>query len=151
MKSSCWYLWIQMLFSYGQSMVAFLYFGHISSLYGEVLSSGLSTSLGKTCFSFGIQNATVSSQRYENFRNNGPVESLKTSNKVIYLIDVFFFFFFFFFFSFFFCIICRHFTTRKTLWEHAYSNILQKITQNFQIKNTNIFLISALNIDCGYS
>ena len=38
--------------------------------------------------------------------------------------------------------------------KHAYSNI-QKIsppkTENFQIKNSDIFHISAQNIDCGYS
>ena len=41
-----------------------------------------------------------------------------------------------------------------TLRKHPYSNI-QKIspprTENFQIKNNNIFHISAQNIDCGYS
>ena len=41
-----------------------------------------------------------------------------------------------------------------TLRKHAYSNIL-KISppknENFQIKNSDIFLISAQNIDCGYS
>ena len=41
-----------------------------------------------------------------------------------------------------------------TLRKHAYSNI-QKIsspkTENFQIKNSDIFPISAQNIDCGYS
>ena len=42
----------------------------------------------------------------------------------------------------------------NTLQKHAYSNI-QKIlspkTENFQIKNSDIFHISAQNIDCGYS
>ena len=42
----------------------------------------------------------------------------------------------------------------NTLGKHAYSN-KQKIsppkTKNFQIKNSDIFHISALNIDCGYS
>ena len=41
-----------------------------------------------------------------------------------------------------------------TLRKHAYSNIL-KISppknENFQIKNSDIFHISAQNIDCGYS
>ena len=40
------------------------------------------------------------------------------------------------------------------LRKHAYSNILKilrKKNENFQIKNSNIFHISALNIDCGYS
>ena len=41
-----------------------------------------------------------------------------------------------------------------TLRKHAYSNIL-KISppknENFQIKNSNIFHISAQNIVCGYS
>ena len=40
------------------------------------------------------------------------------------------------------------------LWKHAYSNILkivpQKKNENFQIKNCNIFYISAQSIDCGY-
>ena len=42
----------------------------------------------------------------------------------------------------------------NTLGKHAYSN-KQKIsppkTKNFQKKNSDIFHISALNIDCGYS
>ena len=41
-----------------------------------------------------------------------------------------------------------------TLRKHAYSNI-QKIsspkTENFQMKTSDIFSISAQNIDCGYS
>ena len=44
--------------------------------------------------------------------------------------------------------------TWKTLCKHAYSNT-QKIsppkTENFQIKSSDIFNISAQNIDCGYS
>ena len=38
--------------------------------------------------------------------------------------------------------------------KHAYSNILKILPQkkeNFQIKNFDIFHISAQNIDCGYS
>ena len=38
--------------------------------------------------------------------------------------------------------------------KHAYSNILKILppkNENFQIKNSNIFLISAQNMDCGYS
>ena len=38
--------------------------------------------------------------------------------------------------------------------QHAYSNILKILppkTENFQVKNSNIFHISAQNIDCGYS
>ena len=38
--------------------------------------------------------------------------------------------------------------------DYAYPNILQKLTpktENFQMKNANIFLISAQNMDCGYS
>ena len=38
--------------------------------------------------------------------------------------------------------------------KHAYSNILKispKKTENFQIKTSDIFHISAQNIDCGYS
>ena len=40
------------------------------------------------------------------------------------------------------------------LRKHAYSNtlkILQPKTENFQIKNSDFFHISAQNIDCGYS
>ena len=40
----------------------------------------------------------------------------------------------------------------STLRKHAYSNILKILpSENFQIKNYDIFLISAQNIDCGYS
>ena len=42
----------------------------------------------------------------------------------------------------------------KTNYEHAYSNILkilQPKKENFQIKKSDIFHISAQNIDCGYS
>ena len=41
-----------------------------------------------------------------------------------------------------------------TLRKHAYSNILkilQPQKENFQIKISDIFHISAQNIDCGYS
>ena len=41
-----------------------------------------------------------------------------------------------------------------TLRKHAYSNILQILSpknENFQIKNSDIFHVSAQNIDCGYS
>ena len=41
-----------------------------------------------------------------------------------------------------------------TLRRHAYSNILQILppkNKNFQIKNSDIFQISAQNIDCGQS
>ena len=41
-----------------------------------------------------------------------------------------------------------------SLRKHAYSNIfkiLQLKKENFQIKNSGIFHISAQNIDCGYS
>ena len=40
------------------------------------------------------------------------------------------------------------------LRKHAYSNILRILppkNENFQMKNSDIFLISAQNIDCGYS
>ena len=47
-----------------------------------------------------------------------------------------------------------HMTLPMSLRKHAYSNI-QKIlppkNENFQIKNSDIFHISAQNIDCGYS
>ena len=43
---------------------------------------------------------------------------------------------------------------KLSLRKHAYSNI-QKIlppkNEHFQIKNSDIFLFSAQNIDCGYS
>ena len=41
-----------------------------------------------------------------------------------------------------------------SLRKHAYSNILKILppkNENFQIKNSDIFDSSALNIDCGYS
>ena len=41
-----------------------------------------------------------------------------------------------------------------SLRKHAYSNILKILppkNENFQIKNSDIFHISAQNIDCGYS
>ena len=41
-----------------------------------------------------------------------------------------------------------------TLRKHAYSNILKIFppkNENFQIKNSDIFSISAQNINCGYS
>ena len=41
-----------------------------------------------------------------------------------------------------------------TLREQAYSNILKILpskNENFQLKNPNIFHISAQNINCGYS
>ena len=46
--------------------------------------------------------------------------------------------------------LCAGFTLRK----QAYSNILKILppkNENFQIKNSGIFHISAQNIDCGYS
>ena len=42
----------------------------------------------------------------------------------------------------------------EPLRKHAYSNILKILLskiENFQIKNSDIFHISAQNIDCGYS
>ena len=44
--------------------------------------------------------------------------------------------------------------TVSILQKHAYSNILkilQPKKEKFQIKNSDIFHIPALNIDCGYS
>ena len=41
-----------------------------------------------------------------------------------------------------------------SLRKHAYSNILKILlpkNENFQLKISDIFLISAQNIDCGYS
>ena len=43
---------------------------------------------------------------------------------------------------------------QKSLQKHAYSNIWKispPKTENFQVKNSDIFHISAQNIDCGYS
>ena len=43
---------------------------------------------------------------------------------------------------------------RSALRKHAYINILKILppkNENFQIKNSDIFHISAQNIDCGYS
>ena len=45
-------------------------------------------------------------------------------------------------------------TFLKSLRKHAYSNLLRILppkNENFQMKNSDIFLISAQNIDCGYS
>ena len=42
----------------------------------------------------------------------------------------------------------------NSLRKHAYSNlwtISNPKTENFQIKNSDIFQISAQNIDCGYT
>ena len=42
----------------------------------------------------------------------------------------------------------------STLRKHAYSNILKILppkNEDFQIKKSDIFLISAQNIGCGYS
>ena len=42
---------------------------------------------------------------------------------------------------------------QNSLRKHAYSNILKISSpkhENFQIKNSDIFHISAQNIDCGY-
>ena len=42
----------------------------------------------------------------------------------------------------------------NALWKHAYSYIMKLLppkNENFQIKNSDIFHISAQNIDCGYS
>ena len=45
-------------------------------------------------------------------------------------------------------------TKNLALRKHTYSNIYEKKsppkTENFQIKNCDIFHISAQNIDCGY-
>ena len=44
--------------------------------------------------------------------------------------------------------------TANSLRKHAYSNILKTLQpkkENYQIKNSDIFHISAQNIDCGYS
>ena len=45
--------------------------------------------------------------------------------------------------------------TRKSHYENTPIQIYRKFhlqkTKNFQIKNSNIFHISAQNIDCGYS
>ena len=48
----------------------------------------------------------------------------------------------------------EHEATRLALRKHAYLNILKILppkNENFQIKSSDIFYISAQNIDCGYS
>ena len=43
---------------------------------------------------------------------------------------------------------------KKKIWKHTYSNVLKILKpkkENFQIKNSDIFHISAQNIDCWYS
>ena len=49
---------------------------------------------------------------------------------------------------------CYMYFLKRIVYEHAYSNI-QKIlppkTENFQIKKSDIFHVSAQNIDYGYS
>ena len=48
----------------------------------------------------------------------------------------------------------RYIAFLTTLRKHAYSNILKILppkNENFQIKKSDIFQISAQNIDCGYS
>ena len=48
----------------------------------------------------------------------------------------------------------RLFLGQISLRKHAYSNILkilQPKNENFQLKKSDIFHISAQNIDCGYS
>ena len=50
--------------------------------------------------------------------------------------------------------VCKRLLLSPTLRKHAYSNIFKKLqqkTEKFQIKNSDIFHISAQNIDCGYS
>ena len=50
--------------------------------------------------------------------------------------------------------ICTIIHVIHSLRKHAYSNILKSLqpkNENFQIKNSDIFQISAQNIDCGYS
>ena len=44
--------------------------------------------------------------------------------------------------------------SNSSLWKHTYSNILKissPKTENFPIKTSDTFQISAQNIDCGYS
>ena len=48
----------------------------------------------------------------------------------------------------------RNKTPLRPLRKHTYSNILKILppkNENFQMKNSDIFHISAQNIDCGYS
>ena len=48
----------------------------------------------------------------------------------------------------------RNCTDKTSLRKHAYSNILKILPskyENFQIKKSDIFHVSAQNIDCGYS
>ena len=51
-------------------------------------------------------------------------------------------------------ILCRNIIFASSLQKQAYSNTMKispPKTEKFQIKNSDIFLISAQNIDCGYS
>ena len=51
-------------------------------------------------------------------------------------------------------LISAAFQKPDSLRKHAYSNILKILApknENFQMKNSDIFHISAQNIDCGYS
>ena len=52
------------------------------------------------------------------------------------------------------CAPSEDFVQPAPLRKHAYSNLLKILPQkneNFQIKNSDIFHVSAQNIDCGYS
>ena len=49
---------------------------------------------------------------------------------------------------------CAYVSAMSSLRKHAYSNILKILSpknENFQIKNSDIFHVSAQNIDYGYS
>ena len=51
-------------------------------------------------------------------------------------------------------VVCISFVGLKFLRKQAYSNILKNLQprkENFQIKNLDVFHISAQNIHCGYS
>ena len=51
-------------------------------------------------------------------------------------------------------LVCSHCPAYFALRKHAYSNILKILppkNEHFQIKNSDIFLIPAQNIYCGYS
>ena len=103
---------------------------------------------------------------------SGTVEILNKNARKSLVSTFFFFFFFFFFFSNLAKILlvakdpnflqtdsedwidCANEQVYLSLRKHAYLNILKissPKTENFQIKNSDIFHISAPNIDCGYS
>ena len=70
-------------------------------------------------------------------QNAEPASSSFTTNKYIYLF-----------------LMKTHMILIRSITKHTYSNILKILPpkyENFLIKNSNIFHVSAQNIDCGYT